>query len=127
MVRKIRVLGLWEGQPRGDFPVEAIMSRLKDLPDAEYYRLSNASILAVLLADDENRYGVGLFYSSDYKGNWMLLLRDREDWEALKHVAEEYKSKYGSSEEEALNRVIVFLKEHIKNIPGDIDLDSFIE
>lgn len=127
MVRKIRVLGLWEGHPKGDFPVEAIMSRLKDLPDAEYYRLSSASILAVLLADDENRYGVGLFYSSDYKGSWMLLLGDREDWEALKHVAEEYKSKYGSSREEALNRVIVFLKEHIRNVPGDIDLDSFIE
>jgi len=127
MVRKIRVLGLWEGQPKGDFPVEAIMSRLKDLPDAEYHRLSNTRILAILLADDENKYGVGLFYSNEYKGSWMLLLQDREDWEALKHVAEEYKSKYNSSESEALNRVLVFLKEHIKSIPGDVDLDLFIE
>ncbi len=126
MTRKIRVLGLWEGPPRGDFPVEALMSRLKELPDVEYFRVQGVRILAVLLADDENRYGLGVFYASD-NNSWMMLLQGREDWEALKHVAEEYGLKYKSSIGESLNRTLVFLKEHTKSTPSDVDLDEFIE
>ncbi len=127
MVRKIRILGVWEGPPKGDFPVEALMSRLKELPDAEIVVHGGTRILSILLAEDEYVYGMGIFYHRENE-SWMLLLRDRADWEAIKHVAEEYKDKFGSSSSEALNRALIYLRQHIKGQgPGNVDLDFLLE
>ncbi len=127
MVRKIRILGVWEGPPKGDFPVEALMSRLKELPDAEIIVHEGTRILSILLAEDEYVYGMGIFYHRENE-SWMLLLRDKADWEAIKHVAEEYKDKFGSSSNEALNRALIYLKQHIRGQgPGNVDLDFLLE
>ncbi len=124
-MRKIRILGIWYGAPKTDFPFDIIASRLKDLRDADLYVLDNAKILGVHFAEDNITYGYGIFYLEYNKelvsNSFLILLEDRGDWEAILHTAEEYAQKINKSKEEALVTIVKKLSEAGT---GDIDLDS---
>ncbi len=126
-MRKVRILGVWHGPPKTDFPLDIIASRLKDLRDADLHITDNIKILGIHFAEDNINYGYGIFYleyeNELLSNSFLILLEDRDNWEAIIHAAEEYAQKLNVNKEKALTMVIKKL-ENVKT--GDVDLDSIL-
>ena len=119
-MRKIEVLGIWWAPPRGSFPVYGLALRLRQLSDAEAIHVGDAEVISVYLGDADVSYGHAVFLLKG-DGGVLILLGDREDWEALKHEAEERSKSRGVGYGEALVELVERIAEKGS---GYVDLDE---
>ena len=119
-MRKIEVLGVWWSPPRGSFPIYGLALRLRQLSDAEAFRARDAEVVSVYLGDADVSYGHAVFLLKD-DGGVLILLGDREDWEAIKHETEERSKKRGVEYREAL---IELVEKVAEKGSGYVDLDE---
>lgn len=118
-MRRVRVLGVWWGPPKGDFPVYGLASRIKQLRDAETVKFDDQEVVSIYLGEDDVSYGHAVFYISKNESA-MIMLEETEDWEAIRHAAEER----AGSKEDSTRILMGILRKIAERGCGCIDADE---